>query len=76
MTLREKIEETNRMADAILRGDRFYELCVNKKDDKWRLITLPSIQVSDKPNTSVVTGPNRRAYAISMAIAILVNRTG
>jgi len=72
MTLKEKIEETNLMADAILRGDRFYELCVNKKDDKWRVIRLPSIQVSDEPNT----GPNRRAYAVSMAIAILVNRTG
>jgi len=69
MTLQEKIKATNAMADAIMRGDKFYELCVNSKNDEWRIVSLPAPQRAG-------TGVQQRTYAVDKAMDIIVKRTG
>lgn len=58
MTLQEKIEHTNAIADAIQRGDAYYEI------GNSRVVTLPSPQTTG-------TGMQQRTYAMSKAMDII-----
>ena len=58
MTLQEKIEHTNAIADAIQRGDAYYEV------GDARVLTLPSPQTAG-------TGMQQRTYAVSKAMDII-----
>ena len=67
MTLQDKIEQTNAIADAIQRNERNYTLDV-KSDDTWNTDTI-NIELPTPQRTGTMV--QRQSYAMGKAMELL-----